>query len=68
MSLVSIKGTNVRKLKGVKLSGYLDKWNVTFKGTNGRQKTYEISHVYSIFKLGGFRLTYWDLDVSSFLS
>ena len=24
----------------------------TFKGTNGRQKTYEISHVYSIFYSG----------------
>ena len=24
----------------------------SFKGTNGRQKTYEISHVYSIFYSG----------------
>ena len=24
----------------------------TFKGTNGRQKTYEVSHVYSIFYSG----------------
>ena len=26
--------------------------NEAFKGTNGRQKTYEISHVYSIFYSG----------------
>ena len=26
--------------------------NVTIKGTNGRQKTYEIFHVYSIFYSG----------------
>ena len=27
--------------------------SICFKGTNGRQKTYEISHVYSIF-ISGF--------------
>ena len=34
------------------LRGFHDLGNVSVKGTNGRQKTYEISHVYCIFYSG----------------
>ena len=43
-----IRPTGMRKFRYFNITNQ----NVIFKGTNGRQKTYEISHVYSIFYSG----------------
>ena len=39
-------------MNGIQTYSIWESIKTNFKGTNGRQKTYEISHVYSIFYSG----------------